>query len=196
MKKTGLLDQIQPGEAAIVLRRLLAVHPELLAEAEEMSRITLGGPSFESIAGDVKDSIRQLDLDDLNGRAGGHSWGYTEPSEAAWELMEEVVEQYLEDMKRLSGLGRAEAAFEICKGIVLGLYHCRNESGGDVLCWASDFPAEAAGDAVADWVAGVRQGSTGGLRSKDRALLVRAFVDKHVPEWQWINEKAHRKAPE
>src|ERR1700674_3321219 len=81
-KKTALLDELQPGEAALVLRRLLAGHPELLSEAEEISRSTLGDLSFESIASEVEDSIRQLDLDDLNGRASHHSWGYTEPIEA------------------------------------------------------------------------------------------------------------------
>jgi hypothetical protein len=35
-KKTALLDQLQPGEAALVLQRLLAGHPELLSEAEEI----------------------------------------------------------------------------------------------------------------------------------------------------------------
>jgi hypothetical protein len=53
-KKSGLPDKIQPDEAAIVLQRLLAVHPELLAEAEEIARMTLGDVSFESIAGDVE----------------------------------------------------------------------------------------------------------------------------------------------
>jgi len=192
-KRTVLLDHIQPNEAAIVLQRLLAVHPELLAEAEEISRMVLGDVSFESIAGDVEDSIRQLDLDDLNGRAGRHSWGYTEPSEAAWGLLEEVVEPFVEDMKRNLSLGLDEEAFEICKGIVLGLYQCRDESGDDFLGWASDFPAEAATDAVTDWVAGIRQGSSRKLRGEDCALLLRQFVDQHVPEWQWINEKAHGK---
>src|SRR5712692_9040854 len=104
-KKTALLDELQPGEAALVLRRLLASHPELLSEAEAISRSTLGDVSFESIASEVEDSIRQLDLDDLNGRAGRHSWGYTEPSEAAWELLEEAVEPFVGDMKRHLVLG-------------------------------------------------------------------------------------------
>lgn len=91
-KKTPLLDQLQSGEAALVLRRLLATHPEFLPEAEEIARSTLGDISFESIASDVEDSIRQLSLADLDGRAGHHSWGYTEPTEAAWQLLEEAVD--------------------------------------------------------------------------------------------------------
>ena len=74
-KKTPLLEQLQPSEAALVLRRLLAGHPELLPEAEEIARSTLGEVSFESIASEVEDSIRQLSLDDLDGHAGRYSLG-------------------------------------------------------------------------------------------------------------------------
>ena len=69
-KKTPLLDRIQPDEASVVLRRLLACHPEFLLEAEEISRSTLSETSFDSIASNVEDSIRQLGLDDLNSSAG------------------------------------------------------------------------------------------------------------------------------
>ena len=65
-KKTPLLEQLQPGEAALVLSRLLAGHPELLPEAEEIARSTLSEVSFESIASEGEDSIRQLSLDDLD----------------------------------------------------------------------------------------------------------------------------------
>src|SRR2546430_8612475 len=41
-----------------------------------------------------------LPIYDLNARAGSHEWGYVEPSEAAWEILEETVEPVLDDMKR------------------------------------------------------------------------------------------------
>lgn len=188
-KKTALVDELQPEEAALVLRRLLARHPELLSEAEEISRSTLGDVSFESIASEVEDSIRQLSLDDLNGRAGRHSWGYTEPTEAAWELLEEAVEPFVEDMKRHLGLGLDGEAFEICKGIVLGLYECRDAGGDEFLGWAEDFPAEAAGNAIADWMSAGKPGASGKKPGTHRAPLLQEFVDKHVPEWQWICQK-------
>jgi len=82
----------------------------------------------------------------------GHSWGYTEPTEAAWQLLDEAVEPFVEDMKRHLGLGLHEEAFEICKGVVLGLYQCRDAGGDEFLGWAEDFPAEAAGNAVTEWI--------------------------------------------
>ena len=188
-KKTALLDKLQPGEAALVLRRLLAGHPELLTEAEEISRSTLGEVSCESIASEVEDAIRQFDLDDLNGRAGRHSGGYTEPGEAAYELLGEALEPFVEDMKRHLGLGLEEEAFEICKGIVLGLYECRDADDDEFLGWASDFPAEAAGSAVDDWMGAGKKGASGTQPGPNRVRLLREFVDKHVPEWPWIYEQ-------
>ena len=188
-KRTALLDELQPSEAAFVLRRLLAGHPELLSEVEEISRSTLTDVSFESIASEVEDSIREVDLDDLNGRAGRHSWGYTEPTEAAWELLGEAVEPFVEDMKRHLGLGLHAEAFEICKGIVLGLYQCRHASGDEFLSWAEDFPAEAAGNALAEWIGTGKPGAFSNRSGTNRALLLREFVDEHVPEWQWISKQ-------
>jgi hypothetical protein len=188
-KKAALLDELQPCEAADVLRRLLQVHPELVAEAEEISRSTLGEVSFESIASEVEDAIGALGMDDLDGRAGGHSWGYTEPCEAAWELLEEAVEPFVEDMKRHSTLGLDREAFEICKGIVLGLYQCRSASGDEFLGWAEDFPAEAAGHAVSEWLAASKRGVSGSRSGTNGARLLREFVAEHVPEWEWISKQ-------
>jgi hypothetical protein len=54
--------------------------------------------------------VTALDLDDLHARAGGHSWGYVEPSEAAWELLEEAIEDLTTDMRRRMEVGLDGAA--------------------------------------------------------------------------------------
>lgn len=86
-KHSAALDRLEPGEAQTVLRRLLAAHPDLGAEAEQIAESLLCQISFETVADDVEDAVSLVDIDDLNSRAGRHSWGYTEPSEAAWELL-------------------------------------------------------------------------------------------------------------
>ena len=107
--------------------------------------------AFEWVADEVEEAVRHLGLDELGSRAGRHSWGYTEPSEAAWELLEERVSPFIEDMKRQLELGLDAEALEMCKGVVLGLYRVHNEQGDDVLQWAPNFPAETAAHAVATW---------------------------------------------
>lgn len=182
-KEGSVLDDLKPGEAQTVLHRLLAAHPGLGTEAVQIARSLLREVSFEAIADEVEDVARTLDLEDLNSRAGHHQWGYVEPEEAAWQLLEEAVEPFLEDMKRQIGLGLKAQALEICKGIVLGMYRVRKETNDGVLGWAPDFPAEAAADAVGSWRGGVakREATKRGPRTPPE--FPQDFVARFVPEW-------------
>jgi hypothetical protein len=173
-RQPDLLENLECSEAAAVLKEILVAHPELRSEAEAIARDVLGEVSFLSIAEEVEDSLRQLDYDDLNGRAGRHSWGYTEPSEAAWELLEEVIEPQASELKRHLALGLKKEALAICQGLILGLYRVRNGAGGEVLGWAPDFAGDAASNVLEQWIA------AGG------SSLPPDFVAQHLPEWPWV----------
>ena len=88
-----------------MLRSLLERHPELIAEAEEIASATVTDVDAHAVAEDVEQAVLDRDLDDLNSRAGRHSWGYVEPTEAAWELLAEAVDPFLDEMKRHVELG-------------------------------------------------------------------------------------------
>ena len=86
-KKKSLVESLNPGEAAIVLRRILAVHSEIETEAEEVAKALLRDDNFEQIAENVCDSIQVLGYDKLNGRAGRREWGYVKrekPPAKSW----------------------------------------------------------------------------------------------------------------
>ena len=175
-RKGRVLARLKPEEGAGVLRSLLERHPELVAEAEEIARARVTDVDPDAVAEDVQQAVLDLDIDDLGTRAGSKSWGYVEPTEAAWELLEEAVEPFLAEMKRHIDLGFEAAATGTCAGIVLGLYGCRGENSDQVLGWAVDFPAEIAGNAVAT----LAHESAAKHRRKWR--LADAIVDQ-VPDW-------------
>ncbi|MBI3698610.1 MAG: hypothetical protein HY238_27685 [Acidobacteria bacterium] len=177
-----------------MIARLVAAHPELRAEAEQIAESVLCEAFFEDVAGEVEDAVRQLGLEDLSGRAGRHSWGYTEPTDAAFELLEEVVQPFLEDMENKMGLGLPSAALEVCKGLVLGLYRCRDKEGDDLLAWAPDFPAEAAGNAIVTWLRGASGQPRGKRASHERQAFPQDFVDEFVPEWRSLVASALKEA--
>lgn len=127
----------------------------------------------------MEDAIRSLHLDDLAGRAGRHSWGYTEPSEAAWELLEEAVNPFLEDMKRRAELGLEAETLEVCKGILLGLYSARDEKADTVVGWAPDFLEETAAGAALAWCTGRDKKGT---ERRERARLLSEFAKETTPE--------------
>lgn len=134
-QKASVLERLAPDEARTVLHRLLVGHADLRAEAEQIALGLLGEVTFQSVADDVECALRALDLDDLGSRAGQHHAGYTSPTEAAWELLQEVVDPFLSDMKRQIDLGLAVQALEICKGVLLGLYRIRHMKGDEFLRW-------------------------------------------------------------
>ena len=186
-----ILERLKPEEAAAVLRRLLEVHPDLASEAEEIARSLLHEVEYEGIAAQIEDEIRSLDYDDLNARAGSHEWGYTEPSEAAEEILEETVEPFLEDMKRHLELGLEAEALEICKGLVLGCYRLSQQEGGDVLGWAPDFPGEAAGSALELWYIGTGDSKSHDKRRKNRPPLSPDFLSL-IPKWIPMIERVEK----
>ena len=194
-KKPSILDGLKPEEAHGVLRRLLAAHPALGAEAEEIARSLLAEVSFEGVADEVEDALSALDLDDVHGRAGGHSWGYVGPDEVALELLEQAVDPFLEDMKRHIQRGLDAEALEMCKGIVLGLYRVRTAGDDHVVGWAPEFPAEHAGWTVDIWRAGGNERKAAATSTAGkRPAFPRDFVEQFVPEWTWlIEEKPSRR---
>jgi hypothetical protein len=169
-----------------VLRALIARHPELAADAEQLSRAAVTQVDAEAIAAEVEDAVLALDLDDLNAWAGRQRRGYVEPTEAAWELLEEALEPFLDEMRRRVELGFEAAAVATCRGIVLGLYRCRGQTTDKVLGWAEDFPGEAAGEAI---------GTLTRLRGvKGRgAWRLPPGLTAEVPEWAELIGRAARR---
>lgn len=192
-RKPDALNSLQAEEAAQVLRQLLSAHPDLRTEAEEIAGALPRAVSFEDIATAVEDAVLQLDADTLYGRSGGHSWGYVEPTEAAWEMLEEAIEPFRADMKRYLDLGLESQALEVCKGIVLGLYRVRDAENDEFLGWAEDFPAEAAGEAVEYWLSGGEPRAAGKRRRRTGRLFPADFLEQHVPEWREMLERVARK---
>jgi hypothetical protein len=171
-----VLDRLNSAESEAVLRALLDRHPELVGEAEEIARAAMTDVDAETVADEVEDVILACDLDELDGRAGRMSWGYVDPSEAAWEILEEALQPFIEQMRRHVDLGFEAAATSTCAGIVLGLYRCRDQGTERVLAYAEDFPAEAAGGAVAT-LAGVSRTKHG------RAWHLPDAIVTGMPEW-------------
>lgn len=113
------LDRLDDRERSAVLSKLLATHPELVAEA-----------------------------DDLASRAGRHRGGYVEPNEAAWALIEEAFEPFLIELRRLAELGHLDAATATARGALDGLDRLGEPSDGTVLAWSGPDTLDHLAEAV------------------------------------------------
>jgi hypothetical protein len=189
-KQRSALERLEPREAHAILQRLLAAHPELRPEAERMARALLAQIDFVSIAAEVEHSLRCLSLDDLGERAGRHRDGYTPPTQAAWDLLQEAVDPFLANMKRQMDLGLQAEALETCKGILLGLYRLRDLKGDEFLGWAPDFPGEAAAHAVGELTECSGPERT---RAGAKVLVDETFIGEHVPDWRELVAQAQER---
>jgi hypothetical protein len=174
----GLLDRLNADEAEGLLKQLLEKHPELRPEAEQFAMAYVASISAEEIAQGVCDRLIGIDLEELNGRAGKHSWGYVEPGEAAIELMDESIQDLVDDMKRKAELGLLPAAQAVCVGIVQGLYQARDTNSDGALGWAPDFPGEHADYVVGDFLRACPR-----EKQKEARKSLAEVLAKCAPEW-------------
>jgi hypothetical protein len=163
--KGALVVQLKFEEAKTVLLRLLDAEPQLRDKVEDLIREFLSEVDAEDVAANIEFELDGLDLDDLNAATGNASGRYVAPDEAAWNLIREAVEPFLDDLKRRRASGRRKEAVEICKGIVLGLYQAEKN---DATSWAPDAPLELAREAV---------------EALGPALFPPGFAAKAVPKW-------------
>jgi hypothetical protein len=149
-KGKDMLSCLDPHELAEVMHQILIRHPDLKDEANIIANGLLDAISVEAVSEEVTDLILGVGLGVLGNRAGKRPWGYVEPGEAAWEVLEESIEGIQNDMKRRMKVGLELSAEKLCQGIVIGLYNAKEAKCDGALAWAPDFPAEAAAQSVSD----------------------------------------------
>jgi hypothetical protein len=185
----SVLERLKAEESAAVLKTLLERHQALRGEAEEIATELLSSPSAEGVADNVLASLTFIGIDAVNGRAGRKPWGYVDPTDAAWELLEEALEDVISGMKRAMQLGLADAAEAMCRGIVAGLRRAEEEKPEGALGWAPDFPAEEACNVVEELLRVCPKER----RKETRDHLLDAFA-RDVPEWSEMLERAAKQA--
>jgi hypothetical protein len=173
-----LVRYLEDRECGEVLAQLLERHPVLRSETNVIAESLLGDVSAEVTSKEVARQVRDLDVDRLWGRTGRKPWGYVEPGEAAWELLERVVERVQNDMKRRMRAGMESAAEMLCQGIVLGLYDVEKSGGVEVVDCAPDFPLETAAYTVSTLV---KMYPKSRRRAAGRRIIDR--VEQRCGEW-------------
>ena len=149
--KRSALEALSAAEKAAVLDELLAARPDLRQPAEAYAGQVMSDADRSAVADDVDDALQGLGIEELNTRAGYQPGrGYVHPAEAADEILDEVLQPFLDDLYRRAGLGIRSAAAGLAAGILLGLYHCRHCNSETLLEYCPDYAAERASGVMSD----------------------------------------------
>jgi len=153
-KMKNFLKSLSSDEAAQVLQTLLDDNPELIKKAYDIAVKAAGNVDAEDIMHDVYSELDALDVDDLNGRAGRTRYGYVEPHDAAYEIFEEAITPFINEMTKNHKRGLPEAAKQHCIGIIKGLWLYDEESISDLKDWIPDAAGDYVFSVIEEWKKG------------------------------------------
>jgi len=119
--------------------------------------------------------LDSIDVRDCWDRSGSSRHGYTEPSQAAVELVEEELHPFYDQAKRYREMGMAEQETTYCMGVILVIYRYEHESKSEFREWCVDVPIECAGYLLDMWQE--RNQGTASAEAMDE------FIRHRCPKW-------------
>ena len=155
--------RLSDDERSVLLAELLLRHPELAAEAEEISSALLVVDDQELI-------------DEITARLRALRPSGPVSVDAGQGRVLEVLQPYIDDLTWRKERGARRAAADIAVAVMLGLYECREDTDEDMLLVQLDLPGAA--DDLARTV-----------YKKVRPLhLSLPSLAEECPEWAWYEE--------
>lgn len=178
-----------------MLTRLIEAHPELLAEAAALADTQLAAVDSDNVADEIADAFGALCVEDIWERSGARAHGeYVEPSEAAWDLIEETLAPFLAELERRVALARGADATAYCRGALLRLYRVGHGDGEFLQGHAPDAIEEAAGSMLDAWKKlRPRNARTWDRRRESESMS--QFFSRELPEWESFLKRALGRVP-
>ncbi len=171
----NFLDEISPNDALQVLRKLCDVDPDLRQRIQCEALKLLSNGDADKIADEVYCELDGIDVEELWDRSGPSRHGYSSPEEMAVEMLEELLQRYIDRVKKYHEIGMAQQSREYCMGVLQGIYEFDHRSKSQFKEWAMDVPSECFGALLSDWRRGCSQ--------KDDLVKMNKFISKNCPEW-------------
>ena len=147
----AFLSTLTDDQAQRVLNHLLKENPKLIPVAAALAREFLSGIDEDIISDRVCDALSVLDVEDLWQESGKTRYGYVDPYEHSYEMMEGMIEPFLDEMERYQDREMVDDAFECCRGIIKGICVYMSEEAGDFADWAADSDDGLTYDVIERW---------------------------------------------
>ncbi len=176
-RESKILETITPSDALAILR-LLAEDTEMTKRIDDVAMEFLSEVQVGEISAQVQMELEFLDVEDVWGRSGPTEHGYIDPGDAAWEIFEEAMQPFQEEVQKYQRLAMYDQAKLFCMGILKGIYEFDKESTTEYKQWAVDAPGEFFAVVLDDW-------SKSSTKVRDRTEM-RKFIEADCPDWgQW-----------
>lgn len=137
-----ILQSISADEALSVLHQLVATSPAIRKKVEEIALTLLADVDVEDVADEVLWELESLVVEDVWDQSGSTRDGYVDPGDYAWQMFEDVLAPFLEQLRKCQKLSMNDQAKLYCMGILEGIHRFETDSTTEYKDWAVDAPGE------------------------------------------------------
>lgn len=100
MDDHDIINNLSSNDALAILQQLAARDEKLAGEIAALARARLSDVDMDEVARALRHKLESLEPEDVWERAGTTRSGYVHTSEAAFELLEELLEPHLDEVRR------------------------------------------------------------------------------------------------
>ena len=176
MSNTNIIEQITPNDALAIIKMLAKVDENIKSKIEQIAKELFCDIDINDIAEEVFCEIDSLYVEDLWDSSGGTSYGYVEPHERAFEMIEETIEPFINEMKKYKQTEMFQEEKVYCMGILKGIYKYEKEAESEFKDWATDVPGESFTHVLNEW--------KNGKKDSDDILEMEEFVKNNFAGWR------------
>ena len=138
-------------DASIEILLELCKDGDLAERIVAMAKTDLAAVDMDEIADEVFRSLNSIQVEELWDNSGRTRWGYQEPTDVAFEMLEAEVDTYLQEMEQYRKLGMTKKEKEYCKGILTGLCRYGESGNNEFRDWCPDDPYTIAENIIYEW---------------------------------------------
>ncbi|MBX9587626.1 MAG: hypothetical protein K2X50_10290 [Gammaproteobacteria bacterium] len=151
------LDEIDRYQAIIILKKLIEEQPSIIKPIQEILNQLNRELNARQIANELFVNLDLIDVEELWHNSGSTQHGYVDPVDLAFDMVEEVVEFYMEKFRKFLSNSRWEEAKIICEGILLGLNDFETKSNSEFKDWAPDVSDTLQSNLLDEWKKGCKK---------------------------------------
>jgi len=170
-----VLDKVGTEHANEILQRLADEDAKISKRIQELALECLTDVDPDGISEDIFYDLNILDVEDVWNNSGSTRYGYVDPYELAFEMFEEVLEPYIDDLRKCQKLSMDEKAKLHCMGILQGIDQFEREGTTEFKDWAVDAPHENFMQVFEEWKEENKNPKN--LEEMDE------FIKKNFPKW-------------
>ncbi len=175
IEKSNILEHITANDAFAVLKILAEEDNSIRERIERIAKEYLSEVDLEDVASDVYFQLDSLEVEEVWDHSGRTRDGYVDPTDKAWEMFEEALEPFIQELHKYQKLSMNEKAKIYCIGILKGIYQFEKKSTSAFKDWAVDAPANFFDTVLDEWKKGQPD-------TKEIAEI-EEFIKKNFPDW-------------